>query len=349
MPLASTRPAVSPGSPREPVPNWWCSTGNEAVGPRHPVLRKLWNYPLLSSACQDSFPRPHGPRQRGLHDAAAARVEPRGRTHVLIRLLDSDPLDSEVSAPRSDDPRAPVLVAQDETGRPVHVDPADLGHMAVQGTTGGGKSVFLYSILGQLADRRRAGFPLQIDGIDPSGILLRPFPGSVLGLTSPTAVEHYLTDAVREMDKRITAIPADRDTLPIDADFPLRFVVMEELPGLWRWLESTEPKTAKRCRAMLARLLAEGRKAGIRVILVAQRCEAAVVGATERGQTSVRVSFRVDTVDAVRMLHPDVDPALAEAHSRAASGVCLVSIPGRPLVRARAPFVPYSDFVNGVQ
>jgi S-DNA-T family DNA segregation ATPase FtsK/SpoIIIE len=281
--------------------------------------------------------------------AAAIRVEPRAKTHVIIRLLDTDPLDVNVTAPRAGAADAPVLVAQDENGAAVHLDIPSVGHMAVQGTTGGGKSVFLYSVLGQLAERQSAGYPLVVNGIDPSGILLRPFPGSVLGLTNPVAVEAYLTDACRDMDKRIASIPADRDSLPIDQDNPLRFVVMEELPGLWRWLDALDPKAAKRCRALLCRLLAEGRKAGYRVILVAQRAESAVIGATERAQCSVRVSFRVDTVDSLRMLHPDADVPTAEAHSRAPSGVALVSIPGRSLTRARAPYVDYATYARGVQ
>src|SRR5690606_26169680 len=117
--------------------------------------------------------------------AIGLRVEPRGLGEwAVVTLLDSDPLDTSVSVPRPSAADAPVLLGQGEDGAGIHLPVQDLGHMAVQGTTGAGKSVFLYSILGQLADRRRAGFPLQIDGVDPSGILLRPFPGSVLNRKS---------------------------------------------------------------------------------------------------------------------------------------------------------------------
>lgn len=278
-------------------------------------------------------------RSMGAH---ALRVEARGYSHALVTLLDSDPLAEPYSLP--DGPMTgPVFLACDEQGADVLADPADLGHVAVQGATGSGKSAFLYALLSQLAVRD----DVEITGVDPSGILLRPFPGALLGLSDPAAVEAHVSGLVADMDRRIAQIPYDRDALDV-AD-GLRFIVFEEYPGLLRYLDAADPKIGKRVRALVARLLAEGRKAGIRVILVAQRAEATVIGSTERGQCSTRVSFRVDNTDAVRLLHPDADPDTAAAHASAVPGVALLSSPGRPLSRVRAPWIGgYADYVRRV-
>lgn len=278
--------------------------------------------------------------------AQSLRAEPRGYTHVVVTLLDCDPLSDTFSLPHGP-VTGPVLIGRDESGAEITSDPAELGHVAVQGATGSGKSGFLYSLLAQLAERARAGYPLAVGGVDPSGLLLRPFRGSLLGLSDPAEVERYLSAAVDDMDARTAAMPEDRDVLVPDEEHPLRFLILEEYPGLLRWLDAIDVKAGKRCRAYVARLLAEGRKAGIRVVLVAQRAEAGVIGSTERGQCSTRLSFRVDNTDAARLLHPDATPELAAAHAAERPGIALLSAPGRPVCRIRAPWIGgYSTFVH---
>ncbi|MEU6699865.1 FtsK/SpoIIIE domain-containing protein [Pseudonocardia sp. NPDC046786] len=294
--------------------------------------------------------------------AYGLRIEPRGRGEwCIVTLLYDDPLDGVLSLPEGP-LSGPVLIGTDEQGQDVTADPADLGHIAVQGATGSGKSAFLYALLSQLTDREH----VEITGVDPSGILLRPLAeprssehhsvsaprpfhrsGPLLGLSDPEIIADYTHRLVEDMDQRVRRIPRDRDSLPESEG--LRFLVFEEYPGLLRYLDAADIKIGKRVRAYVARLLAEGRKAGIRVILVAQRAEASVIGSTERGQCSTRVSFRVDNIDAVRLLHPDADPDTAAAHASAVPGVALVSSPGRPLTRVRSPWIGgYSEYVRRV-
>ncbi|WP_145981472.1 hypothetical protein [Pseudonocardia sp. HH130629-09] len=171
--------------------------------------------------------------------------------------------------------------------------------------------------------------------------------GSMLGLGDPGVIAEHVGRLVDDMDKRISSIPRDRDCLP-DAD-GLLFVVLEEYPGLLRYLDAADTKIGKRVRGYVARLLAEGRKAGVRVVLVAQRAEASVIGSTERGQCSTRLSFRVDNHDAVKLLHPDTDQDTAAAHASALPGIALVSSPGRPLTRVRAPWIGgYGEYVSRI-
>ncbi|MFR9803648.1 hypothetical protein ACL02T_15265 [Pseudonocardia sp. RS010] len=279
------------------------------------------------------------------------RVEPIGNgDSVVVSLLASDPLGR---GPLAFVNGGPILIgASDDGERLVVDDPADIGHAVVVGSTGSGKSSFLYSLLSAYARYRRGGYPIRVDGIDPSGILLRPWPNSVLGLACPDDVERFLTAAVADMDDRTSRIPEDSDELPLNHDDPLRVVVIEEYPGLLRFLDSVDSKMGKRIRALVARLLSEGRKAGVRLVLVAQRADASLIGGFERAQCSFRLSYRSDP-DAVKMLH-DADPAVIAEHSRALPGVGLLSVPGRSLVRLRTPWLPggYADYVRlvgGVQ
>jgi DNA segregation ATPase FtsK/SpoIIIE-like protein len=130
------------------------------------------------------------------------------------------------------------------------------------------------------------------------------------------------------MDRRIAEMPPGHDSMPITPACPLLVVVGEEIPGLFRVLGVANRDLEKRARALLARLVGEGRKAGIRVLLVAQRADANIIGGYERGQASHTISFRVDSMSALSMLHADADKAIAAEHSTAPPGVALLSASG---------------------
>lgn len=276
------------------------------------------------------------------------RVEPIGvGREVWVTLLDRDPLDE----PLGMIPGADLLLGRMESGSLLRAEPADLGHLAVQGQTGSGKSTWLYGFLGQLAPRP----DVLVAGIDPSGLTLRPFTGTrhadrqALGLADLDRIEAVAAALVDDMDARLAAMPLDVDTLPLGPGTPLVVVVLEEWPATLRALDAADTKRGKRVRALVARLLAESRKVGYRVVLAAQRAEASILGAAERAQCSVRLSFRSDNRQAVELLHPDVDPALADEHTRAVPGVALLSVPGWPVRRLRAPHVTYREYAAAVR
>lgn len=283
--------------------------------------------------------------------AAALRITARGYHHVRIDLLDADPL-ADVTG-LSAGPG--VLLGRDENGTDLRVEPADIPHTICQGVTRSGKSVWTYGLLGQLAHRP----DVLITGCDPTGLLWRPFAGTrhadwqASGLTDLGAAEKVLRRVVDEMDDRIADLPADRDSIETGPDRPLIFVVMEELPGTLRVLDAAKTRgddPGARVRALLSRLLAEGAKAGIRCLLLAQRAEASVVGAFERAMCSLRISFRCDNRASVELLHPGADPALADGHTSALPGVALLSRPGHELTRFRAPFIGgYADYAATVR
>ncbi|BBG04590.1 MULTISPECIES: hypothetical protein [Pseudonocardia] len=283
-------------------------------------------------------------------DAWGLHVEPIGHRHVRVALLDSDPLTGTVPLLAG----AGLHLGRDESGADLRIAPADLPHAVCQGVTRSGKSVWTYSLLAQLAHRPDA----LIAGCDPTGLLWRPLAGSrhadrlASGLVDPGAHEKVLAAVVAEMDDRIRDLPADRDTIAVSLGRPLLFVILEEYPGLLRVLDAAKTRgddPGARVRALVSRLLAEGAKAGVRVVILAQRAEASVVGAFERAMCSLRISFRCDNRASVELLHPGAPPALADAHTAALPGIALVSRPGHPVARIRAPYIGgYPEFAAAV-
>jgi hypothetical protein len=278
----------------------------------------------------------------------ALRVQDRGFGWAIVDVLTVDPLAAVLPLEREGESPS-VLLGRDEGGQDVTVDPVDLPHMIVQGQTRSGKSTFLYALLAQLTRHDH----VIVAGVDPSGITLRPFTGTrhepwqALGLASLDGIEKVLAELVAEMDHRLAAMPLGRDILPVGADNPLIVAVLDEYPALLRAVDAADTKAGKRVRALVARLLAESHKVGFRVVLAAQRAEASIVGAAERAQCAGRLSFRVDSADSIKLLHPDADD-YAAGHTSSPPGIALLSWPGRPLSRVRAPYIDYAGFCAAV-
>ena len=274
--------------------------------------------------------------------ATALRIESRGLAWAVVTLLDADPLGDTYRTPGGD---GPALIGMTEAG-PLHVDPVELPHIIAQGSTRSGKSTWTYGLLGQLAHHP----DVRITGVDASGITLRPFAADelvVCGLADPARIERVLAELVDNMDARTAAMPLDVDVLPTDDTHPLAVVVLEEWPGTLRALDTLDAKLGKRVRALVARLLAEGHKVGYRVLVLCQRAEATIVGAAERAQCAGRLSFRVDSAEAVKLLHSGAED-LAADHAAAPPGIALLSWPGRPLTRLRAPMTTYAEYARRV-
>ncbi len=278
------------------------------------------------------------------------RVEDRGHGFAVVTVLDHDPLAGvlELRLPRPD---RRVLLGRDEGGSEITEDWRVAPHMVIQGVTRSGKSVLTYGLLAQLA-----GQPdVLVAGCDPTGLLWRPFTGTrhadwmVSGLGDLGAHDKLLTRLCEEMDDRIRCLPYDRDTIRITPERPALVVVLEELAGLLRAADAVDKDTGKRIRAGMGRLLAEGAKVGIRVIILVQRAEAQTVGAFERAMCSLRISFRTDNRASVELLHPGCDPATADAHTTAKPGIALLSAPGMPLTRIRSPYLGgYPQFAAAI-
>jgi DNA segregation ATPase FtsK/SpoIIIE-like protein len=257
-----------------------------------------------------------------------------------------------------DDPHAEVIdvvdtvpgmltLGPDENGEPVAFAVAALPHVAMQGTSGLGKSTAIYHLLRQVVRMRG----VRMAGIDPSGVLFRPLPPDpwrVSGLGDVDAIEAALSSLVAEMDDRLTRLPDDDDKLPCGPGCPDPWVTiwLEELPGLLSAVEAiATAAVAKRVRAHIARLAAEGRKTGMRVFMIAQRFDAtSTAGANVRNNAGLKISFAVENKSAVDFLHEGAPPDLVAEHLHAPPGVALVTRPGRPVTRVRFPLVHYRDW-----
>jgi hypothetical protein len=279
---------------------------------------------------------------------ARVRVVSLGPLLLRFELLENDPLRESIELPQRPlvDPTDLLLLGVDDVGNRYQSSPVDLVHLAIQGATGSGKSIFTYGLLAQLVR-----CPNVLIGMsDPTGLLARPFRGTVheewmtSGTANPDDHAASLERLVELMDQRIAMLPPRRDQVDITEGCPLIFYVLEEYPGLLRAADDGKRSSGRvdRIKLLVSRLISEGRKAGIRLVLLAQRFEAAIVDGFTRDQCTVRMSFRVGNATSIEMLHPTGRPA-AEEHAISPPGVALLSAPGVPLVRLKSPYVGYAS------
>lgn len=241
-----------------------------------------------------------------------------GRVH--IRLMYTDPLDGLLDAELPESWRTtevPIPLGMREDGAPFELDLRSAAHVLLQGQTGSGKSSATYVLLSWVLSMRDA----ELWGIDPTALLwsnAERFPGRRVSGTDPEQHLELLTAAVDEMNRRIATLSELRtDSVSISEDVPLIVLVLEEFPGIISGAEQhdkatgarTDARIAPRLRLLLGKLVAEGRKAGIRVVLLAQRADAEVIDGRSRSNFTHLISLRTDSAG-VAMLHPTAEPSM---------------------------------------
>lgn len=281
------------------------------------------------------------------------RVEPRGPYWIRVALLAGDPLDADVVTPLPVREQSvndtPIMIGRDELGAPIAMPWSVIPNACVQGATRSGKSVWCYSVLAQLARL----VDVVIAGSDPSGLLLgRPWKGTAhrewqaVGSGDVLVHRDLLVRLVEEMDRRIAELPPRTDKITeFSASQPLIVIVLEEFAGLLRLASTiTPPKGEAKLRDQLlglyGRLVSEGHKAGMRLMVITQRADTTVVGGFERGQLGLRISFRVDDPEALAMLHGSDGRAELEQHRYSPPGVALLQAPAVHMARVRGPRLP---------
>ena len=255
----------------------------------------------------------------------------------------------------------PVRLGRVEAGSTLSLDLGRPWHWAVQGGTRSGKSVLLYRLLAGVA-----GWPaVVVGGLDPSQLLLAPWRNTshpewrAMGAVDLTSSVTALESVVAEMDCRITnLVAAEADQLnDFTPEQPLILFVCEEFPGLLAAAEAQDQaegrkvgdRLAPRLQRGLGRLIREGAKVGIRVLLVAQRADAAIIGGSERSNLAVRVTMKVDNLDAVAMLHPTANQEHVAIMRNFAPGVGWVETPELAMTRFRTEHIAYSVYVNAIK
>lgn len=281
---------------------------------------------------------------------------------VVLDVLRRDPLAAERVAPNP--ARAlggsgdRVTLGRDEHGRPVTVAATGTAHMAIQGATRSGKSSATYTLLAALAYRA----DVLVTGIDPTGVLLAPFragPGERYIATGTSSDD--LAHAVDVLDRLVVAMDARiRDLLATGADkittfsasLPAVWVVLEEYPGLLAAARALDAESSAKGRDRLAprleralgRLVKEGAKVGVTVLVLAQRMSANALDTDDRANIAVRVTLRVDNGDAVAMLHDGLTREGIDKVRQFAPGVAVMEAPGVPARRVRFHYTDYPTY-----
>lgn len=285
------------------------------------------------------------------------RFRPVTGDHVRVDLLDGDPLARTVHHATVTGRPDALVFGVDETGAVVARTLDELTHIAIQGSNGAGKSAAAYSLLGQVPQLRAFGPLVDVVGIDPTGLLLGPWGDHPRGWRvsgTADAADRYtavLRALVDDMDDRIANLPPRCDRMPISGATPLRLVVLEELPGISRntgYKASGAPSEVQR---LIARIAAEGRKAGYRLLVIGQRLGSDVLATDVRDQLLTRLTFGCRDLATLRMLSPDATPEDLAPLAASPPGVALADMPGLPMTRVRAPWVGdyggYCDLVAG--
>ncbi len=251
-----------------------------------------------------------------------------------------------------------VIMGRSVAGQDVKLDIFAPNHLLITGATRSGKSAQLYALLAQCRD-----LPVVCTGIDPSGIVFAGL-GDGLGgeklrvmtTRDPERCIATLDEIVSMMDKRINGLLEKRiDKIDeYDEATPLMLVVFEEYPGLLAAFNAIDASNNARgkdrvelkLKSAVQRLALEGAKAGIKLVLLAQRADASLLTGVLRSQLTARFSFRQDS-DGLRMLHEEITPAQIEKMTHFQPGMGYVEIAGTtPITQYRADFIDYSDFVH---
>ncbi|MCI7306179.1 MAG: hypothetical protein MR522_07970 [Trueperella sp.] len=259
-----------------------------------------------------------------------------------------------------------ILIGVTEEGNDLRLDVDTSGHMAIQGMTRSGKSVLTYVLVAHAVTMPG----VLVAGCDPTGILLGPLQQAeeselrAVGLADPRSHANTVGALVEEMDRRIASLYAPesglfRDKLAAD-DFangvPLILAIFEEYPGLLAALDDDDrlhgrkpdARLGNRVRVGVRRLIQEGAKVGIRVVLIAQRMDAAIIGGAERSNLATRVSMRVDNADALRMLHPGATSELLERVEHFPPGRGYFESPQHPGAVFRADYMTYERYAKHI-
>jgi len=228
-----------------------------------------------------------------------------------------------------------VTVHEDGRSEVIRVDMARLVHIAVGGSSGWGKSVFLQSLAYQLAQSKDA---IDLTLIDLEGVTFAPF-AECERLLYPTADTEngalaILSALTEEMNRRKSLYAdcpgvANLEQYNARASEPISPVVaiFDEATAL---LDNSGVESA------IKTLVLRARKYGLWLVLGGQDWKASSLSTTIRNQLSTRIQFRALSKSQSRVL---LQRSGAEALD--VPGRALAIIPGRDVVKFQAPIISY--------
>jgi len=237
-----------------------------------------------------------------------------------------------------------VTVGDDGQAHPVTASLTDLVHIAVGGSSGWGKSVFLRSLALQLAtSAERVAMAL----IDLEGTTFAPFASSERLLWPVADTESgalgIVGALVGEMNRR-RELYAEYPGVDSLSAYNLRVTGStqagdERLEPVVCLIDEATALLSDRDVHSAARTLAlRARKYGVWLVLGGQDWKAASIDTAIRNQISTRVHFKAQSASQSRVLLGDGCAAAIETPGRA-----WAQLPGRPLLELQAPLVSLSD------
>jgi S-DNA-T family DNA segregation ATPase FtsK/SpoIIIE len=233
----------------------------------------------------------------------------------------------------------PFVLGRTPTGERAWADLAEMPHLLVAGTTGSGKSVFLNSLIVQLADSdANVRFLL----VDPKRVEFSPYRPFLRPYFTPQDMVNFSSWLCDEMDERYDRLERRgvRDLDSYNAEAPLddqmaRIVcVIDELANIM-----LDPDIKPRVEVSLTRVAQMARAVGIHLVLATQRPTVNVVTGLLRANIPARVAFNVITETDSRIILDE--PGAENLNGK---GDMLVRLPGlRGLSRLQGELVTIDD------
>jgi DNA segregation ATPase FtsK/SpoIIIE, S-DNA-T family len=195
--------------------------------------------------------------------------------------------------------KVPLALGVDSSGRCFREDLSILPHLLIAGSTGGGKTVCIRSMIAALMYWRQ---PKQVQFVvsDTKQVEFGVFDGSAPlwrpRTTSVMETMQYMEDIIGEMERRLAAIAAaqahniheynDRSLRQL----PYIVFVIDELAD---FVGKAAKGVSKIAEPLLSQIVAKSRAAGVYVIAATQRPSVDVVSGSIKSNFPARLSFRL--------------------------------------------------------
>jgi hypothetical protein len=232
-------------------------------------------------------------------------------TYVGIDIPRSDPqivklMDALGELPQRPTGYLPFLVGKTPEGRTIISDLSKLPHMLIAGTTGSGKTIFLYSLLVSLLHQYGPEQiillivdPKQTDFISFERLLhLEPLAREVIiePEEAITWLDHLANDVLQGRTDTLRSVSV-RNVFEYNERFPQTpippiVVVIDEYADLVQVLNKTQRQEFEQ---RLNRLAQRARNVGIHLVIATQRPSADIVTTTLKANLPVRIAFRLPT------------------------------------------------------